>query len=570
MKKITLIAILALALAPMAFAAGTEDTMTKGEVELGAWDASTSDNQGLVSEYESTEGGPVIGVDLLLVGKSVTAGIKSEVRDSSHQMHDLDLTLVKRMIRWTTSYTALPHRLPHDDMENLEAVTSHARQLWHTDYDPTREYEIDYTALETRAEFQPTGFSALTVGAAWRAQERDGHRQSMTISHCEGCHVQSNTRKVDEKTDGPTLDVAWMTGSGSVRGTYQAFETRHGTRSINNPYDNAIHPESRLPVFDDRLQYEGETLPYDLAADLDKSVMQLEYAANDVGGFAIGAAGTWSETENLYNGVKTDYAGYTMHAARAFDNGLRLRWNGRFYTLDTDDFFVDTIERVGIAGPAAGRTYREIYGFDPDFVRLSTANRDTLESRIDVSKRFDFGTLRAEWKFQNIDREYYEVVVGDTATTTNALGLSWIARPMKGLRTEVRYRHGFVDNPFMSIDATCSTLESLDAASPMAPTSAQYWESHDARIAETTASPESWDDIRLKLAYSSGTSTLTGSYANWSGENDSGDLTDWEKANQNFTLTYMMLPMPGFSWYAGVAWYDMELESGACVPLFDG
>jgi hypothetical protein len=570
MKTITLIAILALALAPIALAEGTDDTMSKGSLELGVWDASTSGNQDLVSEHESTEGGPIIGLDLLLVGKSVTADINSEVRDSSHQRHDLDLTLVRRMVRWTTNYTALPHRLPHDSLENLEAATKHARQLWHTDYDPGRQYEIDYDVLTTRIELQPSGLGALTVGAGWYAQERNGHRQSMTISHCEGCHVQSQTRKVDEKTDGPTLDVSFVAGTGSVRASYQAFETRYGTRSIDNAYDNAIHPETRLPVFDDRLQYEGQTLPYDLAADLDRSVMQIEYAANDVGGFAVGAAGTWSETENLYSGVKSDYAGFTAHAARAFDNGLRLRWNGRYYSLDTDDFFVDTIERVGIAGPAAGRTYRQVYGFDPDFLRLSATNRDTLESRLDLSKKFSFGTLRAEWKFQNIDREYYEVVVGETDTTTNVLGLSWVARPKKGLRTEIRYRHGFVDNPFMSIDAACSTLESLDAASPMAPTSAQYYTSHEARIADTTASPESWDDIRLKLAYTKGASTLTGSYSAWSGENDSGDLTNWEKGNQSFTLTYMMLPAPGFSWYAGLGWYDMELESGACVPLFDG
>jgi hypothetical protein len=570
MKKITLIAILALVLAPTVFAEGTDDTMSKGEVELGAWDASTSGNEGLVAEHESTEGGPYIGIDLLLVGKSVTADIESEVRDSSHQRHDIDLALVRRMVRWTTNYTALPHRLPHDEMENLEAVTKHARQLWHTDYDPTREYEIDYDVLTTRAEFQPSGFNSLTVGAGWYAQERNGHRQAMTISHCEGCHVQSNTRTVDESTDGPMLDVSFMTTSGAVQASYQSFETRYGQKSINNPYDNAIHPELRAPVFDDRLQYEGETLPYDYTADLDRSVMQLEYSADYGNGLAVGAAGTWSETENLFNGVTSDYAGFTLHAAKAFDSGWRFRWNGRYYTLDTDDFFVDTIERVGIAGPAAGQTYRERYGYDPDFLRQSTTNRDTIESRLDVSKRFGLGTIRAEWTFQNIDREYYQVAVGETETTTNVLGLSWVARPTKGLRTEIRWRHGFVDNPFMLINGACSTLESPSVPSPMAPGSAQYYEFHDARIADTTASPDEWDDIRLKLAYATGNSTLSGSYAMWSGDNSSGDLTAWEKANQNFTLTYMMLPMPGFSWYAGVAWYDMEMESGACVPLFDG
>jgi len=122
----------------------------------------------------------------------------------------------------------------------------------------------------------------------------------------------------------------------------------------------------------------------------------------------------------------------------------------------------------------------------------------------------------------------------------------------------------------MVIDATCSTLESENAPNPFVPASAQYFQSHEARIADTTASPESWDDVRLKASWTSGNSTLTGSYANWSGDNTSGDLTNWEKANQNFTLTYMMLPLPDFSWYAGVAWYDMELESGACISLFDG
>lgn len=51
---------------------------------------------------------------------------------------------------------------------------------------------------------------------------------------------------------------------------------------------------------------------------------------------------------------------------------------------------VDAVERLAIAGPQADRNYRQIYGFDPDYLRRSSLDRQVFDSRLDLSRRLGF------------------------------------------------------------------------------------------------------------------------------------------------------------------------------------
>lgn len=147
----------------------------------------------------------------------------------------------------------------------------------------------------------------------------------------------------------------------------------------------------------------------------------------------------------------------------------------------------------------AGKTSREIYDYDPDFDRKSSRSRAVIESKADVSYRFNrtLGTLRVLWDYRSIDREYLRVAPGSTKTTSNELGLSWSARPAKRWKTNVVLKFGDASDPFAGLDSQYSTLESPPAGTPSEPQAAQYCEFQDARIAQGTAS--TWQGHRHGL-----------------------------------------------------------------------
>ena len=104
----------------------------------------------------------------------------------------------------------------------------------------------------------------------------------------------------------------------------------------------------------------------------------------------------------------------------------------------------------------------------------------------------------------------------------------------------------------------------------MAPTSAQYYEFHAARIAEGTAVPESWNRFEARGTYTGNTASVTANYRYWDGKNTSGDLTDWSRQNQAASVTFWSSPAPKWQWYAGYTWNDSGLETVANIPLYEG
>jgi hypothetical protein len=339
-------------------------------------------------------------------------------------------------------------------------------------------------------------------------------------------------------------------------------------------FDDALHPELQIPVFDNRLQYDADVgvVPADLWPDIDKNKTRVDLVFNDLGGFTLTGNGVWSETENKYTNLKAEYKGYIVTLAKGWKNGWRFRWRGRVYTIDNDDVFVDVNDRVGIAGPLAGQTFEDVWGVNFDHTRMSTLNRDAFESKADVSKRFGrkTGTLRFTWDYDTVDRDNYEVLPGEFKTTTNLLGASYRARPAKGLQFEAGLKYATVDNAFMLINGACSTLVSDWYPNPWDPATPQYFQFQDARIAETTASASSWGRADLRLGYTTGKTTIFGKYIYYDGDNNDGDLTDWQRQSNTALVTVWSAPTERFNWYATYSIMTSDLDVPACIPIFDG
>ena len=122
--------------------------------------------------------------------------------------------------RHTTADIGLPHRLGHQPLDHFPTATNHGRLTWHTDFDPTGVYEIDYSALEHRTEFQNRSSGNLIVGVNYRRLEREGIEQSTTISHCDSCHVVSQARPIDEVTTDMGLDATVFWGANSLKASF--------------------------------------------------------------------------------------------------------------------------------------------------------------------------------------------------------------------------------------------------------------------------------------------------------------------------------------------------------------
>jgi hypothetical protein len=570
--------VLATLLVALPFAAGADDgetttDTTKGSFELGALLTDVKDSPDMAAEYLTIEDGAAGLLKLETFQGWGALDLKYKYVAEDQQAGHLNFD-IQRMVRSHNTYTRFPHRLGHDPMTNLESTSRNGKVVQHTDFSPDQEYLIDYSVFEDRTELQFPGFRPLTLAVEYREQKRNGHTQAFTTNHCDTCHIKSQAHRRDQDTSDATLEAAVAWSSGVVRARYTDRQLREAHASVIGTFDNNLHPELQTPVFDSRMQYDDDVgpVPVDLKPEIDKNITRLDFRWASENGLAITANGVWSETENRTTQNTAEYAGYVVTAAKRFGDHLNLRWHGKVYQAETDNVFIDTIERVTPAGPQAGLTYEDIYGVNFDHTRYSVLNRDGLESKLDASYRFGrkLGTIRGYWNLGVIDREFYEVLPGEKETTSNILGVSYRVRPAKGLRLDAELKHGEIDNAFTLINGTCSTLVSDRYPNPWNPETPQYHDQHATRIAETTASASSWNHAALTLGWTFGASTLSGRYVWWDGDNSDGDLTDWSKNRQTATVTFWSPGSESWDWYAAWAYQDMSLDAPACIPVFDG
>ena len=550
----------------------------EGWFHLGAWASDRDDSPLVIEKFEPDEDENLqSSLDLVTIHERIFLELAAGIRASDDRRAELTFD-VGRTFRSSTAWNEFPVALAHDPMTNLVAATSHGRVVEHTDLDPNAEYRLGWSRLEHRSELQLPSAPALTLGLGYRLQERTGTIQAQTISHCQTCHVTSQSRPLDETTEDVAFDATLDLAKVQLRASWSHRELDESVQALSLLYDDAIHPEARTPVFDNRLQWDSAEGPQPVAQrpDSEKDVLKLELNAPSLAGFDLGLTGVWSTTENTLTGVESEYTGTLVDVTRPLGEKWRLRWRNRAYSIDVDDVLVVLNERLGIAGPQAGRTYAEIYGLPAsEYLRLSSADRDVLESRLELAWRISrkAGSLRFLWDFERTDRDHVEVAPGEGETTENVLGLTWTARPVKGLRVHAQLRHGEVDHPFANLNGAYSALVTTETApNPFAPTATQYYEFQGARIADPSAHPETWDraEIRLSRTLGDGQTLLTASYRYENGVNDSLDLGDWERTDQALTATVFRAIDARTSWHLAFAHHESEVKHPSSIPIFDG
>jgi len=546
-----------------------------GTVAIGGRGASDTGNLGRAAEYRTTENGAELAVDLTALYDQIYLAVFAETARSNDQRTSLDFELA-RTVRSHTTFTALPHNLEHDSLANLRGAVGEVKVTWSTDLDPAARYAIDYSVLENRTEFQFPDAGWLTVAVDYREQWREGHRQSLSISHCSTCHVQSRGRAVNEHTRDGGVSARATFGAWSVTGGYSERDYRERGATPTRLYELAEHPAQRKPLFNDRIQYDSRdgALPYDFVPTTEKRTVKGSVANPDLGGFALSFGGVSTKVRNTSSGNEVEYDGFNLALARRVGKQGTFSLRARTYSIDSSDFWVDATEPVAVAGLYPGKTYRERYGLDPDYLRQSAIDREVTEAQARFAYRLaKRSSLAATYDIRNIDRDSYAVAVGETGTLEQKLKLVYSLRPGKGLQLRAAATWADISHPFALLDGACITtaLQTAPAASPMAPGSVQYYQLHEARVADLSASPSQYAELKVTGSYQLSPSSLASvSYQWWDGKNDGGDLNDWSKTLAAVIATVVLAPSEAVEVHAGASYRKRELEQHICIPLMDG
>ena len=134
-------------------------------------------------------------------------------------------------------------------MLNLSSTSRNGKVVENSDANPNQDYVMNYAVFEDRTELQFPGFRPLTLAVEFREQVRNGHTQAFTTSHCDTCHIKSQSHQRDQQTTDGTLEAAVAWKSGVVRARYTDRKLRESLPSVTGNFDTNLHPELQTPVF---------------------------------------------------------------------------------------------------------------------------------------------------------------------------------------------------------------------------------------------------------------------------------------------------------------------------------
>lgn len=559
----------------LALLAGPALAQTTGTVTVGGRAVDDHGKAERAAEYLPTTSGSELQLALEAAFDTLFVAVSSDAREGHDQAHQLAVD-INRLVRSHTAFTRLPHRLVHDPLLNLRGAVKMPVVTWSTDLDPTARYRVNYDLLDHRTDVQIPSAGWLTISAVYREQWREGHRQALALSHCSTCHVLSQTRRVDERTRDAGVVAQVRADAWKLEGSFVSRKFEERAPAPTRTYELAEQPALRQPLFNDRVWYDSRdgVLPYGVIPPSEKDTATLRISNPNVGGFSMALTAVSTRLENTSTNNKVDFDALALAVGRRLGKKGTFALRARSYSIDSTDYFVDVPEPKAVAGPYAGKSYYERYGFQPDFLRQSAIDRAVLEASARLSYRLGKGSsLVGEYTFQNIDRANYEVAPDKTDTLLQRLKLALTARPAKGVNLRLEGVAADIRRPFMTQNTACQPgpLQTTPVPSPIVPGSTQYFEIYASRIGDMTASPSSYVELKGSAGLTLGRATTASlSLRWWDGDNTDQDLTQWSHTTTAATAQVAWAPAEIFQAFVAASAGKREMESWVCIPLMDG
>ena len=542
-----------------------DDEETEFDVEIGVGYHVTDHNDypGKIGEYEILDHDST-GPDFHFSGTAQNKDLYLDFTGRYHEDNDHEYGFsgdYRRILMQRFSYNRFEHWLDHDELENLSAygagggahvVTSHE------DFDAGKDYIIKRSEEKSDTVLNLPFLPGTQLNVNYRRQMREGHRQSLAISHCGSCHVTSRGREVDEETEdfkvGITKKHDWLTVSYNY--FHREFDERGETPE--NAYDDPMHPVTGVQQFDNRVQYGDETLHYNLVPEVEKDSHIVKARATLPANTTLFASYIYSNVDNRHNHLEADSDTVTARATNNFFPGLNLTGKFRYLSIDNDDVSVDVTEDF------RGATPWNLGDFEPDFTRESAMSRDVITLGLDARYQLLKKTfLRLGYEWEEVDRDHYAVHKTGKETETNTVKAVLSSRPHRKVKAKIGYKWQDIDDPFMNVKGAYETDD--------ATVGDFYWERRENRTANVSNQPTRVNEITADVTWSiQHNLSLTANYRYTDKDNDETNYSDWEQESHVSSLGLWYSPIPKLSFNLSYIYDWTETETLACIPVFDG
>jgi hypothetical protein len=585
----------------------------EAEFEAGFDIVGTSDESPKVGEYRVMEEGLHPTVEFSVFGNRDKDyfDMGGTFLHESDQSYYLDVDF-RRIVKQEFSYDRFNHWLDHDPLDNLGTVFSpkplddgvlyqgvvidcpggaatcpdaHAITT-HTDYDIGREYHIIHSEVESNTAVALPFIPGGEINFHFRKETREGHRQSLTMSKCTACHVQSHSRQINETTEdyNPSIKAKF----GKARSPQLALEYSFLFREFKeegdvplNTYDAANNPRAiGSRPFGDRIWYEGEELEYNTVPEMEKQTHTVKaeglLPAVDT---SIFAGYVNSNIENTDMAIETDSDTASCRITNTSIPGLSLTAGFRWMEIENDDYLVNYLEPEG-ANPNYAGTYRSFYGVggagegDPAFNwpynRESALSRDSYTANFDV--RYVIMprlSVRGTYKWERVDRQDFLVDANETETESNTYTLG-LRAPLGPIRARVRYTYQDIDNPFANSIANeqggaCEALGSQEALGNWR-LGEQYYEFWSTRQVDMSNLPEEKHEVVANLTYPIKYNVSLNASYRWKDE----DTVSGEGELHMPSAGIWYAPHPKLGFNLTYVYDDETRTSRVCLPVFNG
>jgi hypothetical protein len=551
-----------------------DEAKTEAKVRLGYRGVDSNGSLGGIAEYRSLE--ESLGAAFKLKHLSKTTKVKAwgvfNDRDDITAKFYADMD---RMFQVEASYVEFLHRLDHDPLTNLNAVKT-PKVTRSTDFDPGRDYSIVRAEFDVRAKFKHPDIPGIMIEATYNQIQRQGHKQARTLSKCANCHVVGYGREVDQLTQSYSVGATYSGDQFSLGAELsgRSFEEQGATPT--HTYMDILHPVNYVPVFNDRAIFSelDGPLPFNQVPKNTKWKAKLNGNVVNESVGSLNAGYVYSEVENDDMGISMSFTGFHGSWFRKFNKELSLSVKGRYYTIDNDDYFYDSVEPVAVSGPYAGKTYREQWGANPDLDRKSAYNRDVFNIDADLRYRFaKRSVLTLGYRYKMIDREYYAVTeAGDTETTHNRFKATVNTSLMKGNRINAEFVYEAIDQPYINLYAAGSPKQDpTPVPSPLAGGSIQYFQLYGTREVNLAANPNQIMSLRatIKQKLDKGVS-LMGTFTWKDSSNDELNISEWNETHMGINASLWFAISPEFSGMVSYNYKDSEKDTLFVLPIFDG
>ncbi len=451
MKKL---AIFLLACLPLiAWPALAEDHVDADNyVETGFHGSDVSKDHNQVSEYLESKT-HIQG--LLKIRTMNTSGdLKYRLDLALFSNDDMKMKLVINKGSWftsTTTYNKFLHKLGHDTMSNLlwreaadrEGTIPAHKEVTHVDYDLTQDYYKVYEDFQQVFDIKLNTSMPSDIQVGFRAQSRNGYHQTMQLSHCDACHVQSKAAKVDENA----YDL-WVKAHAKVNKFDVSYKYTYS--KFNNQADQTMyyidlprHPATggAIDEFASRTLFGGEVLPSEFNNDNKKSTHEVHMEGAVSSRDSIVAGASYSDLTNEFTNLDLTTSTGSFRWSHKFRSNFVLDTFLSYYTMDNDDIFIDIPAwREGRPGgeQSLAWTRYSAYNRDVSYVKLRA------RYKMNGNNRFTFS-----YRYKQTDRDNVIVNLEDSSTDTksNLFKVRWDGR-FDELRASVVASFESINHPF--------------------------------------------------------------------------------------------------------------------------